>query len=457
MMENRSFDRALGALQAVVPDVDGVIAPDGLLRTNEANGHVHAQLPTSVRKVDPDPPHEAENTLRQLASNAGEPTMEGFASEYLRAHPGLPPGAVGEVMRYHEAGGLAALHELAQHFLICDRWFSSLPGPTWPNRLFAMSGTSQGRVLMPSGISDVFQRVHLYKQPSIFRRLKEAEVSYRVYAGDIPMALLLSDQRELSSLKTYSRLGRFFEDARGDADEFPAFSWIEPVYMGASANDDHPPHDVALGQRLIADVFNALRANEELWASTLLIINYDEHGGFYDHVAPPGATPPDGHREEDPQGEIFSRLGVRVPALLVSPRVNRGVSHQVFDHTSVLRYLKDKWRLGSLGDRVDSANSVGALLRSGAPRGDALASVVLPASRGAGAPPTARPLTTMSGHQRALAAFAYWLEAQQGAAGGEEGMRAARAAAAVAAPSDDPHGEAQRRVEGWLLARGGLS
>jgi phospholipase C len=126
-----------------------------------------------------------------------------------------------------------------------------------------------------------------------------------------------------------------------------ARTFIEPDYNGVTENDDHPPHDVMKAQKLLADVYNALRANPELWASTLLVLLYHEHGGFYDHVEPPAAVPPDNHHEE----YTFDRLGIRVPALLVLPRVEQGFDATACDHTSLLKYLSEKWGLGPLAER----------------------------------------------------------------------------------------------------------
>jgi phospholipase C len=169
---------------------------------------------------------------------------------------------------------------------------------------------------------------------------------------------VLTHQREPHNVARYFYIDEFFDDARGAEEEFPQFSLVEPAYTSFAENDDHPPHDIMRSQKLIADVYNAIRANDALWKSTLLVIFYDEHGGFYDHVEPPAAILPDDHHDE----YSFDQLGVRVPALLVSPWVDARVEHTVFDHTSVLRYLSDKWGLGPLGRRTAGANSVAVAL-----------------------------------------------------------------------------------------------
>lgn len=143
--------------------------------------------------------------------------------------------------------------------------------------------------------------------------------------------------------------------------------------MGFSQNDDHPPHDVMRAEKLIADVYNSIRKNDALWKSTLLIIFYDEHGGFYDHVEPPAAIPPDDRHQE----YTFDRLGVRVPAILVSPWVDQRIEPTQFDHTSVLKYLTDKWKLGPLGRRTAAANSIGIAITRKTPRDNTVAGVDL--------------------------------------------------------------------------------
>ena len=199
------------------------------------------------------------------------------------------------------------------------------------------------------------------KQPTIFDRLSERAVDWKIYFSGIPQTVVFCNQRKVENMARYFYMQQFYEDARGDAEEFPEFSLIEPDFMGTEENDDHPPHDIMKAQKLIADVYNALRANEELWNSTLLVIYYDEHGGFYDHVTPPSTICPDGKVAPDFK---FDRLGLRVPALLVSPWVAKGVLSTRFDHTSVLKYLIDKWGLGSLGRRAAEAISIGTAIQS---------------------------------------------------------------------------------------------
>jgi phospholipase C len=211
-------------------------------------------------------------------------------------------------------------------------------------------------------------------------------------------------------LTHYAWMSQFVTDAARDPAAFPAYCFIEPSYFGARENDEHPPHDILLGEALLAQVYNALRTNEQLWSSTLLVVLYDEHGGFYDHVDPAIADPqdrlaiaPDGHVDRF----AFNTFGIRVPALLISPWLDPGVSHAVFDHTSLLKYATAKWGLGPLGLRTAAANSIMAALNiRQTPRADAFGPVPIPATTiatlGAG----------LNRNQNALLAFSQFVETQ---------------------------------------------
>ncbi|MDE1763839.1 MAG: hypothetical protein KGH88_06310 [Thaumarchaeota archaeon] len=203
---------------------------------------------------------------------------------------------------------------------------------------------------MPSGVMDL--NLHFYDQTTIFDRLDEKKLSWKVYFGDIPVSMVLAHQWIPQNAVRHRPLLELFDDFKKESD-VPNFVWIEPSYMPSAANDYHPPHNVFRGENLVADVYNALRANEELWNSSLFVILFDEHGGFYDHVIPPRAIPPDDNRKE----WTFNQLGIRVPAILVSPWVGNGVVSDTFDHTSLLKYLTDKWGLGPLGTRTANAKS----------------------------------------------------------------------------------------------------
>lgn len=361
ILENHSFDQMLGCFRAVYPDLDGVdpVRPG---QNADDQGNVFRQAETRERQMILDPHHEVDHVAVQLHDNNG-----GFVKDFARSFPAATDQQKQFIMGYYPLDFLPALHALAREFTICDQWFSSLPGPTWPNRFFALTGTSNGRVNMPEDGKHTVDLRGWFEQDqtTIFDRLSERAIHWKVYFHDIPQTSVLMHQRLPENAARYFYIAQFHADARGLADDFPQFCLIEPDFMGADENDDHPPHDIMKAQKLVADVYNSLRANDELWRSTLLVIFYDEHGGFYDHVVPPRAEPPDNNQQE----YTFDQLGLRVPALLVSPWAKRGVVHTQFDHTSVLKYLIDKWGLGPLGDRTAAANSIGAALDvRGAPR-----------------------------------------------------------------------------------------
>jgi phospholipase C len=396
-LENRSFDHMLGGL----PGVDGASAQWS--NSDGQNDYAQTPLPNwrdpAARIVNPDPKHETPDVLTQL-QNANR----GVVANYVANNPATTREQRQKIMSFYPDGSLAPLHTLAKTFAVCDRWHASVPGPTWTNRLFMLSGTSSGRVVMPSPLD--------YDQPSVFRRLFEAGRSSRVYYGDVPLALQLSDQRVADTSSGYDPTHSYyplflFKYLAHDKKEanFPDFVFIEPAYtMGP--NDDHPPHDPIRGERLIAEVYNELRANDRLWRTSLLVILYDEHGGFADHVPPSAAVPPDAYNVD---GFAFDRLGVRVPAVFVSPWLTPQVCNDLFDHTSLLKSLTEKWGLGPLGARTAAAADVfAALQKSPSVRSDT------PASLSAEVTPPAVSPDVKTDHERAAEELAAKLDPTPG-------------------------------------------
>jgi phospholipase C len=301
-------------------------------------------------------------------------------------------------MGYYNGGDLPVYDHLASEFAVCDRWFSSVPGSTWPNRLYAVCGTAAGsRDDLPLNLPP------LYDRPSFVRHLDAHGVSWGWYSFETGSLRLADRHYRLghhdrfaffshSILSWKTRLERsidpkvpsFIEDAARGV--LPSVAWIDPNFsnfdpIGFPPNDDHVPADLRDGQDLVLAVYHAL-ATSAHWERTLLIVFYDEHGGFFDHLAPPEAP------DDDP--ETFGRYGVRVPALIVSPWIEPGsVSHTLFDHTSIiktilLRFCPDALteptrgeaplvlkRPGApryMGVRVAQANDLGELLLRATPR-----------------------------------------------------------------------------------------
>jgi phospholipase C len=408
LLENQSFDRVVGCFRELYPTLEGLNAPgQPPYRNIDDKGVVYEQKPTVTKQVTPDPKHEARFVLNQLKNNNAE-----FVLDFVQNYPSSTPQQRQEIMGYYELGFLPALHTLAREFTICDHWFSSLPGPTWPNRFFALTGTCNGQALMPEGWKDPQLETYVdQSQNTIFDRLNQRHIAWKVYYYDFPSSLLLTHQRRPENLVHYHRIDTFYEDCAKES-TFPEFVFVEPKYFGADQNDDHPPHNIFKGEKLIADVYNGIRSNAELWDSTLLVVTFDEHGGFFDHVVPPPANPPDDIvariDPEDPSAVFhFDRYGVRVPAILVSPWVAKGVENTVFDHASLLKYMVEKWGLEELGNRTATVNSISVAIKN--ERLDNTPRFIRVPYTDLIPPDPALELEDVSEHHKALEAFAYHL------------------------------------------------
>jgi phospholipase C len=387
MLENRSFDHMLGDATRVYPDLEGIPQDGPKYRNISRTNTVYEQKPNAQESINVDVPHEFIDVQKQLGDATSHP-MGGFVNSYLDV-PGVSEnnaGQVDQVMSFFPFGdtpaqdSLPALHALARNFLVCDHWHSSMPGPTWPNRFFMHSGTCLGHIHMPSRKEP--QYLYVYDQDTIYDFLKKAKKKWRIYHDGIPQSIvmtnLLAEYTESLFTNNYSSMMDFFSDVKGSENDFPEYVFIEPSYFDETENDQHPPTGVASGDQLIKNVYNAIRSNEALWKSTLLIITYDEHGGFFDHVPPPATVAPDSNTQE----YAFNRLGVRVPTILVSPWVQRGVCKTLFDHSSILRYVCDKWGMKPISFRTSpnagiyQANSFASeLTKLKAPRSDTPVSI----------------------------------------------------------------------------------
>ncbi|PPQ29233.1 alkaline phosphatase family protein [Rhodopila globiformis] len=350
MMENNGFDRMLGWMGATDRGVDGVDPANPRANPDTVGGGQVVQAETRTRTIDRDPLHYLANALAQLDGG----TNQGFVNDYVRTYPTSTPAERQEIMGWYPRGFLPALHTLAETGVVFDRWFSSMPGPTWMNRLFAHTGTSLGHVAEPGSL--FHPNLHIYSERTLYDELTDADVPWHIYYGDVPQSLVLTHQWR--HLHNYRAFRHWDDDVK--AGKLPGYSFIEPTYFGPNQNDQHPPHDVMRGDALIAKVYNPLRANPALFARTLLIVLYDEHGGFFDHVVPPATVPPDDHTEH----YAFDRLGFRVPAVFVSPLLDPGVVKAVHDHTSLLKMAAEMWPgVQPLGRRAQQANNPLAALR----------------------------------------------------------------------------------------------
>ena len=443
MLENNSFDRMLGWM----PGVDGVDLANPRSNLNLA-GTAVAQKTTVTRQMKSDPAHDLSDVLAQMAGPGMAEQNTGFVKNFQLHYAESVAADWAEAMNYYGKGSLPVLHVLAQAFVVCDRWFSSMPGPTWPNRFFVNSGTSLGHVDMPEGI--FHPNLHLYNQETVYDRLQDAGKNWAIYYGDVPQTLTMTHMLKYPS--NFHKMPQFFTDASGAEASFPSYSFIEPNYFGGGQNDEHPPSDILRGEVLLAQVYNAIRNNEALWEKTLLVVLYDEHGGFYDHVFPPACVAPDGNTSKF----SFAQYGLRVPAILISPWLEKQVLSDDLDHTSLLRYVTDMWGLGPLGARTAAAKSFASTWKvAGAVRTDVPVNIP---------EPTTLPNPVVEGlnpNQLALVGFSRYLETQTMAMAETQGPAAAKAMTmeigqrVLWSSAEDRHGEAAvERVDRFFeLAR----
>jgi len=341
MMENRSFDHMLGSLKAVDEGIDGVT--DQLSNPDTTGALVKPQpLAEYQGQLDPDPDHHFPAVDLQIFGGDTSPNraanMQGFVKSYFNQQRDV--GHSQKIMYYFAQNQLPVLTTLALEFAVFNRWFASIPGPTICNRAFAHYGTSFGRVDMnPIYVNEPFK--------NIYDRLVNANPKHtaKLYYYDTTsstMEVLNLLQNEPELFGTYAQ---FLDDcSKGN---LPDYAFIEPNYSDHDtdsgeevANDQHPDHNIQAGELFIASVYNAIKQNANLWQSTALLVVYDEHGGIYDHVVPPACTPDQFTASANDTGTgqpfSFDRLGVRVPAILISPWIPKGtVVNRVFDHASI--------------------------------------------------------------------------------------------------------------------------
>lgn len=423
-LENRSFDHMLA-----YSGIEGIAHA----RPSDANEFHDRESGRTVRcrvggagapwTMPSDPGHEFADVLLQLGGPDVQhepwtpyPTTldnSGFVASYATSSTESEPGApapppladIGDIMHcFDTPNQLPVLHQLATEFAVCDHWFSSIPGPTWPNRLFLHGASSGGWTNSPSGpqLEAWYEKKSLFALPngSIFDRLTTSHLPWRIYAdqdgpqfGGVPMVAALANivyRRNTLDLATFRS-----DVSSGDYDA--AYTFIEPNYGDvvhgsfAGGSSQHPTDGVTRGEALIKATYEAIRQSP-LWERSLLIITWDEHGGFYDSVTPPTARPPDDGSPNDPEinsgGFLFDRLGVRVPAVVVSPLVPRGsVDSTVFDHSSVPATIERQFGLEPMTARDASANDLLALCSLTTPRADCPTALAPPAA----APPRTPP------------------------------------------------------------------
>jgi len=344
----------LGFLKRINPDIDGLDGTESnpLNPSDPSSPVVHvsdnAEYVTSV-----DPGHSVNSTTTQLWGDGNVhpnvPAMDGFVYSFnVDAGDSADQGA--GIMQCFNSQTVPASSTLATSFALCDRWHAAIPGPTQPNRMYVFSATSDG-----AANNNDAHLIAGYPQTTIFDNLYDAGHSFGLYYSDFPGALVMRKLRQKKYWPYIKQLKQFFNDCKSGT--LPTYSFLEPRWfdMGdLGANDNHPPHNVALGEYLIANVYEALRKSP-LWSQTLLIVTYDEHGGFYDHVPTPVANVPnpDGKVSTDPPF-AFDRLGVRVPTMLISPWISKGV---------VIHEPNAEQQSGEVGSRWEHSSICSSLKR----------------------------------------------------------------------------------------------
>jgi len=411
MMENRSFDQVLGYLYE--PDtVPRGQAFDGVAGKNLANP-IPADADQATRQAvpvhwgavmdhpNPDPGEEYPHVNTQLygtilpATNQYQPvahmaepfnvpdplpaqaSMSGFVTDYIATLQ----RAKGRAPTYEEYSSIMAcfppamvpvLSTLARQFAVCDHWHAAVPSQTFPNRAFFHAGSSSGLVVN----DPVFRWYEHNTAETIFDRIEAGRargLSWKVYYHKNEFfsytGLIHHARLRHYAHSHFAGIHHFFHDVA--TGHLPSYAFVEPRIL-YNHNDMHPPthalghtfhSSVLAGELLIHQVYDAIRRSASRqgnnFQNTLLVITFDEHGGCYDHVAPPTAVPPDLHRPVGQMGFRFDRLGVRVPTILVSAYIEAGtVLNTSLEHTSILKTLSEKWDLGHLTERDKAAHDV---------------------------------------------------------------------------------------------------
>jgi len=334
MMENHSFDNILG----LIGRGDGfVLGADGHPTATNPDGNgndIHAfHMPTVCQT----------NGI----GNDWKVTHEAYAGGSCQ---GFVTSTSAEAMGYFTKEDLPFTCGMAGTFPIADRYFASAMVQTDPNRRYLIAGTSLGLVddtfppaLPPNGV--------------IFEQFEKHGITWKDYYTTLPtLGVFLPLLEDKALGHGLAKIDQFYVDAA--AGTLPAFSLVEPDYGHQSEEN---PQDVQFGDQFMEKVVSAVLSGPN-WPTTMLIWTYDEHGGYYDHVPPPAAIPPDDVapvlKPGDPPGG-FDRYGFRVPSGVVSPYAREDfVSHTTYDHTSILKTVEEKWNLPALTRRDANANSL---------------------------------------------------------------------------------------------------
>ncbi|KAK4998569.1 hypothetical protein LTR28_013651, partial [Elasticomyces elasticus] len=367
--ENRSFDNFCGAFN-YRDDIDGLVGRDfcNPMNASMPGSPIVCAKPNAKDIAPDDPPHGISGINYQVFGTFHPPAdadmsmekMNGFVTEQATVFKTDDVNRAVEAIDYFAPEHVRVFEALAKEYVLFDKWYAAVPGPTNPNRAYLTAGTSHGH-----GRNDKDFTTSSIPVRSIFQQLSEKDISWINYSNTTtfpPDADFYTWTKESgASVTNVKPLTQFYDDAK--AGTLPQFSYINPECC--SFQSFHPPSATTDGESFIKDVYEALRSSPQ-WEETLFILTFDEHGGFGDHVPPPVNVPAGDdltYTETAPDGKNmtfdFKRLGIRVPTILISPFVEKmGVEHEgrnfgkQYTHTSILHTLAKLWDLDILTPRV---------------------------------------------------------------------------------------------------------
>ncbi|CAL5428139.1 unnamed protein product [Camellia sinensis] len=362
VMENRSFDHILGWMKKLNPNINGVTGSESNpISTTDPNSPL-VYFQNQAHYVDPDPGHSFQAIREQIFGSNDTSLYPAPMNGFVQQAYSMNPNITQAVMNGFVPEKVAVYQALVSDFAVFDRWFAAVPSSTQPNRLYVHSGTSAGAT---SNIPAMLAKG--YPQRTIFENLDDAGLSFGIYYQNIPATLFYRNLRKLKYLGKFHPYGLSFKsDAKNG--KLPNYVVVEQRYTDTKlepANDDHPSHDVYQGQLFVKEVYETLRASPQ-WNQTLLIITYDEHGGYFDHVVTPtrGVPSPDDIVGPEPFLFKFDRLGVRVPTIMVSPWIEKGTvvhgpngkpfSTSEYEHSSITATVKNIFNLTSFLTKRDA-------------------------------------------------------------------------------------------------------
>ena len=346
MQENRSFDHYFGQR---VNDTN----PNPL---DPAAPPIHAYHETRYCE-----PADLDHSWNGSHTEFDNGKMDGFTK--ANVDPSDPTGS--RTMGYYDRRDLPFYYALYRKFATGDRFFCSLLSQTFPNRFYLLAGTSFGHIR-----NDFFVATTEFAQPTIFNRLDDAGIAWKVYSSQLPFANLFAYVRNTRQANVVP-IAQYFADAVNGT--LPQVAFVDPIFADRPTreNDEHPPANVQVGQEFVSRVVKALFTSPQ-WRRAALFLTYDEHGGFFDHVPPPSACVPDAIPPMLQPGDepgAFDRYGIRVPVVVVSPYARRRfVSHEAHDHTSILRFIATRFDLPALTARDANADPMLEFFDFGHPR-----------------------------------------------------------------------------------------